>query len=134
MRESPGLTASRYTSNVAYVTSSALSLIVQVPIDEHGNAGKVEVYKSDIKPDDFCISKTGNLYVTTHPQNVIYVVKNRGRPEIIADSNGTGVNDLWTKGNTAAVFGKGKDDAQWIYVISDGGIGRGAGRSNGRAV
>jgi hypothetical protein len=103
------------------VTSSALSLIVQVPIDEHGNAGKVEVYKSDIKPDDFCISQNGNLYVTTHPQNIIYVVKNR-RPEIIADSNGTGVNDWWTKGNTAAVFGKGKDDAQWIYVISDGGV------------
>jgi hypothetical protein len=62
------------------------------------------------------------LYVTTHPQNVIYLVKKGGRPEIIADANGTGVNDWWTKGNTAAVFGKTKDDAQWIYVISDGGV------------
>ncbi len=42
----------------------------------------------------------------------------------------SGVNDWWTKGNTAAVFGKTKDDAQWIYVISDGGAWSGEGNES----
>jgi sugar lactone lactonase YvrE len=113
----PGANGIKLYKNFAYVSSSAQALILKIPIDQEGNAGKVEIYKDNIIPDDFCISENGHIYATTHPQNVIYLVKKRGKPEIIA-----GPEDWRVKGNTAAVFGRNKHDSRWIYVVGDGGV------------
>lgn len=51
--------------------------------------------------DDFSIAEDGNVYCTTHPGNVIYLIKEKGKPEIIAAGEEDGV-----RGNTAAIFGE----------------------------
>ncbi len=103
--KTPGANGIELYKNFAYGSSSAQALSLRIPIDKNGNAGKVEVYKDNIKADDFCISKSGNICSTTHPGNVIYLVKKQKKPKIIV-----GEENWWIKGNTAAVFGKNKDN------------------------
>lgn len=112
----PGANGIKLYKNFALVSNSSQASIVRIAIDEGGNSLNTEVYKENACRDDFCISENGNIYATGRSKNVVYLVKETGKPEIIADEE-NGV-----KGNTAAVFGRNEGDAEWIYVIGDGGL------------
>ena len=112
----PGANGIKLFKNFAFVSNSSLASIVRIAIDSDGNSSDIQAYKENACRDDFCISENGNIYATGRSKNVVYLVKETGKPEIIADEE----NDV--KGNTAVVFGRNEGDAEWIYVIGDGGL------------
>jgi len=99
----------------AFVSNSSQGKLLKITMDRDCNPVEIEVYKN-VALDDFCISEDGDIYGTTHPENLIYLIKKKGEPEVIAEGEEDGV-----RGNSAAVFGKNKGDSKSIYVIGDGG-------------
>jgi hypothetical protein len=98
-------------------------------LDKNGKPVRTEIYKDNVMLDDFSIAEDGNVYGTTHPGNVIYLIKEKGKPEIIAAGEEDGV-----RGNTAAIFIENKGDAEWLYVIGDGGLWKAQALSGGKSI
>ena len=111
----PGANGIKFYKDFAFVSNSSQKKILKITMDQNGNAVKTEVYKN-VALDDFCISENGNIYGTTHPENKIYLIKEKGEPQVIAAGEEDGV-----RGNTACIFGENIGDAESIYVIGDGG-------------
>jgi hypothetical protein len=111
----PGANGIKLYRNFAFVSNSSQAILLRITMDRNCNPVEIEVYK-DVALDDFCISEDGDIYGTTHPENLIYLIKKRGEPEVIAEGEEDGV-----RGNSAAVFGKNRGDSKSIYVIGDGG-------------
>ena len=112
----PGANGIKLYKNFAFVSNSSQASIARIAFDPDGNSSDIQVYKENACRDDFCISENGNIYAAGRSKNVVYFVQETGKPEVIADEE----NDV--KGNTAAVFGRNERDAEWIYVIGDGGL------------
>jgi sugar lactone lactonase YvrE len=125
----PGANGIKFYKNFAFVSSSSQEILLRITMDENGNAVKTEVYRQGVNLDDFCISEDGNIYATTHPANVVLLIKEKGKPEIIAAGEEDGV-----RGNTAAIFGQNKGDDEWIYVIGDGGLWEGREATGGKTI
>ena len=111
----PGANGIKLYRNFAFVSNSSQAKTLRITMDRNCNPVKTEVYEN-VALDDFCISENGNIYGTTHPENLIYLIRRIGEPRIIAAGEEDGV-----MGNTATWFGKNKDDSRSIYVIGDGG-------------
>jgi sugar lactone lactonase YvrE len=112
----PGANGIKLYKNFAFVSNSSQASIVKIAFDPDGNSSDIQVYKENACRDDFCISENGNIYAAGRSKNVVYLVKETGNSIVIADEE----NDV--KGNTAVVFGRNEGDAEWIYVIGDGGL------------
>lgn len=69
---------------------------------------------SGIPGDDFAIGPEGSLFITTHPYNTVIKVSTRGARTIIARQ------EQHIVGATDAVFGRGTEDRDTLYVVTDG--------------
>lgn len=81
-----------------------------------GAAGPLEVAAGDLVSDDFAIGASGDLYVTTHPENSVVRLKPSGERTTIA---GPGEGAV---GSTACRFGRAPGDETALYVTTDGGM------------
>jgi hypothetical protein len=113
---SPGANGIKLYKNFAFVSNSSQASIVRIAIDTDGNSSDIQLYKENACRDDFSISENGNIYAAGRTKNVVYMVKETGEPAVIAGEENN------VKGNTAVVFGRNEGDAEWIYVIGDGGL------------
>jgi hypothetical protein len=125
----PGANGIKFYKHFAFVSNSSQGSLLKITMDENGKPVRTEIYKDNVNLDDFSIARDGNVYGTTHPENVIYLIKEKGKPEIIAAGEEDGV-----RGNTATIFGENKGDAEWLYVVGDGGLWEAQAPSGGQTI
>lgn len=112
----PAVNGLKISGDTLYATNTERQQIIRVPVSSDGRAGKPQVFLQKINGDDFDIDANGNLYVTTHVYNNVVRVSPDGTMTIIAEG-GEGVT-----GSTALAFGRGKQDRQAIFVVTNGGM------------
>jgi hypothetical protein len=125
----PGANGIKLYKHFVFVSNSSQGKLLKITMDKNGKPVRTEIYKDNVNLDDFSIAEGGNIYATTHPENVIYLIKEKGKPEIIAAGEEDGV-----RGNTAAVFGENRSDTEWLYVVGDGGLWEAQALSNGKTI
>ena len=112
----PGANGIKIRGGIAYITVSARSLMVRLPILADGSAGAVEPSLRDVLGDDFAFGETGSLYITTHPAQTLVRIDPSGKRTTIAGP------DQGMVGSTACAFGKAPGDQKALYVSTDGGF------------
>ena len=112
----PGANGIKIRGGLAYITVSARSLMVRLPILADGSAGAVEPILRDVLGDDFAFGETGSLYITTHPAQTLVRIDPSGKRTTIAGP------DQGMVGSTACAFGKTPGDQRALYVSTDGGF------------
>ena len=112
----PGANGIKIRGGLAYITVSARSLMVRLPILADGSAGAVEPILRDVLGDDFAFGETGSLYITTHPAQTLVRIDPSGKRTTIAGP------DQGMVGSTACAFGKAPGDQKALYVSTDGGF------------
>jgi hypothetical protein len=81
-----------------------------------GRPGPLETTATDICADDFAISASGSLYITTHVEQTVMHIDAAGTRTTIAGPEQGAV------GTTACAFGRTPGDEKAIYVTTDGGF------------
>jgi sugar lactone lactonase YvrE len=99
----------------AYVANMQLRQLVRIPIKADGSAGAVEVYVKNVFLDDFAIDPKGRVFAATHPYNGVVRIDTNRKVTVIASY------DQGLQGATSVAFGRGKGDAQALYVTTGGG-------------
>jgi hypothetical protein len=110
-----------------YFTNSFQYIFARVPISPQGTAtGPYEVVANIGLADDFAFDKDGNAYITQDPGDALEQVNPAGKVTVLAGNT----NSTVLEGDTAAAFGRTKQDGNTLYVVTNGGIaGRPAGSS-----
>lgn len=111
----PAVNGLKIYKNAVYATNTQNQKILRIPITAGGKAGKLELFVEKINGDDFAFDDAGNLYVTTHIYNNVVRVAPDGKMTVIAAEN------EFVTGDTALVFGRGKDKNA-IFVVTNGGM------------
>lgn len=111
----PAVNGLKIYKNMVYATNTQNQKIFRIPITASGKAGKPELFVEKINGDDFAFDDAGNIYVTTHIYNNVVRVAPDGKMTVIAAEN------EFVTGDTALVFGRGKDKNA-IFVVTNGGM------------
>lgn len=70
-------------------------------------------------PDDFCFSRDGTAYVTSHPTNIVFkVVTDGAGSEVVKIAGGLKAWDVASA--TACTFGRSKGDGDVLYISTAG--------------
>lgn len=114
-----GINGVRVYKDLLYYTSDATAAVYRVPISSNGSAkGGIEFFADAISPDDFAIDRKGTLYVTTNPSNSLEFVPASGVSGVVLVG---GLNQTILAGATSAVFGRGSDCENVLFVCTSGG-------------
>lgn len=124
----PGANGLHFAGHDMIVTVSDSTEVLKYPLGKDGRFGAPTLVARGIPGDDFAIGKDGSLFVTTHPYNTLVRVTPDGRRTIIADARQHIV------GATDAVFGRGPDDRDTLYVATDGGAFTAGPKARGQLV
>jgi DNA-binding beta-propeller fold protein YncE len=109
-----------------YFSNSAKLLLGRVPVDADAKpTGPGEVVMQGTPGDDFAFSKDGkSVYLTTHTVNTVVQIDISGnvdgsaKPVTVAGAQ----DKLEIPGSTAVAWGRGKEDANTLYVVTAGGL------------
>lgn len=113
----PGANGVRIFENKLFISSTNRRLLLSVELcDGKPIAGTLKIVKEKIFVDDFDFDEAGNLYIATHPLNVVQRMTPNGSISVIA-----GVEE-GIRGNTACRFGRKSGDEKSLYAVVDGGI------------
>ncbi len=94
-----------------YISVTGSGTILRVPILPDGSAGTPGVYASSLQADDFAFGADGSLFAATQIGEII-----RLYPDGTRTSLPTG-----TLGDAAVAFGRTTADANYLYVVNNGG-------------
>lgn len=112
----PGANGLQIRRQEMFVTNSDSGNLLKIAIGRDGGPGTPAVHAVGIAGDDMAIDAEGTVYCTTHPANQIIAVRGDSSRSLIA-----GV-EQGIVGPTAAAFGVGPSDRDWMYVVTDGGL------------
>lgn len=124
----PGANGLHFRGRDMIVTVSDATTVLSYRLEDDGHFGSPVALAKGIPGDDFAIGKDGSLFITTHPYNTLVRVKPNGERVIIGDARQHIV------GATDAVFGRGPDDQDTLYVATDGGAFTGGAKTRGQLV
>ncbi|MBL0923331.1 MAG: hypothetical protein IBJ12_02555 [Sphingomonadaceae bacterium] len=99
--------------NAIYVSNSDRGLLLRIPMDPTGKAGRPAIVGQNAPGDDFALANDGTAYVTTHPHNTVLKVQKGGKVSTFAGT----AEGMY--GPTAATIQK-ADGKSWLYVATDG--------------
>ncbi|WP_421853152.1 SMP-30/gluconolactonase/LRE family protein [Novosphingobium sp.] len=111
----PGANGLHFAGRDMIVTVSDSTEVLKYVLGKDGHFGAPALLAHGIPGDDFAIGKDGSLFVTTHPYNTLVRIAPDGHRTIVADAR------LRIIGATDASFGRGLDDHDTLYVVTDGG-------------
>jgi sugar lactone lactonase YvrE len=112
----PGVNGLEVFGNTVYVSNMDKAQIVKVPIQKDGKAGTPQVFVQGVFVDDFSLDKKGNIYLTTHAYNSVVKIAPDGTKTIVGEK----AEGLF--GATSLAFGRGKNDKNSVYVVTNGGV------------
>ena len=113
----PGANGVRIFENKLFISSTNRRLLLSVELcDSKPVADTLKIVKEKIFVDDFDFDEVGNLYITTHPLNVVQRMTPNGTISVVAGP------EEGVRGNTACRFGRKPGDEKSLYVVADGGI------------
>jgi hypothetical protein len=112
----PALNGLKVFEDTLYMTNSSANTLLAMPIANGRSAGEPRIAARDFGGDDFAIDRTGAIYMTTHPMDVVLRRDPNGRITRVAGP-AEGV-----RGCTACRFGRAPGDETGLYVITDGGL------------
>ncbi|KAI9650427.1 hypothetical protein NHQ30_000441 [Ciborinia camelliae] len=124
--EIPALNGLQYFRGQVFATVSDRGTLVRMQVDEDGkyrNDG-LDVVVKQLLGDDMAFDCEGNAYVATNPEQTVLKFVGIGiapRKEERIRILG-GLNQKETAGPTALAFGRGENDTDCIYVITNGGL------------
>ncbi len=124
----PGANGLHFAARDMIVTVSDSTEVLRYPLGEDRRFGAPTLIARGIPGDDFAIGKDGSLFVTTHPYNTLVRVMPDGQRTIIADVRQHII------GATDAVFGRGPNDRDTLYVATDGGAFTAGPKARGQLV
>jgi hypothetical protein len=101
-----------------FVSNSLQKKVIHVKILPNHEPGQVRVIDEGIAADDFDVSSKGDIFLTTHPFNSVIRLSGGRSCATVASLNENIV------GPTAAMFGRGPEDSEILYVVTDGGFSR----------
>jgi sugar lactone lactonase YvrE len=100
----------------AVISVSDRNMLLEIGLSASGEAGPLRVLAEHLRADDFAFDPNGQLYLATHEMNSIVRLGQDGTRVTIAGP------EQGCVGATAAAFGRGGDDADTLYVITNGGL------------
>jgi hemoglobin len=112
----PGVNGIKVFRDHVYLTSTERALVLGVPVNQDGTAGRVEVLADHFVADDLALDVDGNMYLATHVNNTLERLSPTGERTVLA-----GPED-GLHGATAVAFGRTPQDVQTVYVTTTGGI------------
>ena len=124
----PGANGLHFSGRQMIVTVSDSAEVLRYELNEDGSFGRPVMLARGIPGDDFAIGRDGSLFITTHPYNTLVRVYPDGRRVIVGDARQHIV------GATDAVFGRGADDEDVLYVATDAGAFTGGTKTRGQLV
>jgi len=124
----PGGNGLHFKGREMFVTVSDRTTVLKYTLDANNRFGAPVVVASGIPGDDFAIGDDGSLFITTHPYDTLVRVSPKGERTII------GKQAQHIVGATDAVFGKGANDRDTLYVVTDGGAFNGGPKARGQLV
>ncbi|MCQ8897026.1 SMP-30/gluconolactonase/LRE family protein [Limnobacter humi] len=124
----PGANGLHFQGQSMFVTVSDRTTLLEFTMNAQGQLGKPRVLAKGIPGDDFAIDAQGNVYVTTHPYNTLVKVTPTGERTIV------GGEAQSLLGPTAAAFGQTLQDANTLYVVTDGGAFQGNPQAKGQLI
>lgn len=124
----PGANGLHFKGRNMIVTVSDKTTILNYTLMEDGSFAPPSLLASGIPGDDFAISNDGSLFITTHPYNTLVRVSPTGKRTIIGKEKQNIV------GATDAVFGRGANDGNTLYVVTDGGAFTGGSKTRGQLI
>ncbi len=99
----------------AIISVSDRGKLFEIGLSATGEAGPMRVLAEHLRADDFAIDPEGTLYLATHRMNSIVRLTRDGKRTTI------GGPEQGLVGATAAAFGRTGDDADTLYVVTNGG-------------
>jgi hypothetical protein len=134
-----GINGIKIFKGYLYWTHSALAIIYRVRLDADGRRvqdAKVEtVAKLNATfLDDFAIRDDGIIWATTNSDNTLVAVQHETGQSVVVDG---AAGELTVLGDTAAAFGRERDDGCVLYVVTCGGLrskGEAAGKEGAKVV
>lgn len=124
----PGANGIHFRGHDMIVTVSDSTRVLKFVLKPDGSLGPPAVLATGIPGDDFAVADDGSLYITTHPYNTVVRLAPDGARSIIADARQNIV------GATDAAFGRTPQDAETLYVITDGGAFQGGKSARGALI
>lgn len=124
----PGANGIHFHGRDMIVTVSDSTKVLKFAMRDDGSFAAPTVLATGIPGDDFAIGPDGSLYITTHPYNTVVRVAPDGSRSVIADLHQNIV------GATDAVFGRTAEDADTLYVATDGGAFQGGKSARGALI
>lgn len=124
----PGANGLHFRGREMIVTVSDRTTVLGYALREDGRFDAPHLIASGIPGDDFAVGPDGSLFITTHPYDTVVRVTPAGERSIAGDARQHIV------GATDAVFGRGPDDRDTLYVVTDGGAFTGGPRTRGQLV
>ena len=124
----PGANGLHFQGSRMIVTVSDRTTVLDYELRADGTFGEPKVLASGIPGDDFAIGPDGSLFVTTHPYDTIVRVSPSGERAVVGNAKQRII------GATDAVFGRGPDDRETLYVVTDGGAFTGGPKTRGELV
>jgi len=112
----PAVNGLKVFGGALYATNTQSQQLFRIPILPGDKAGTPELFFDKINGDDFALDGKGNLYVTTHFYNSVVRVTPDKKITIIAGA------DEGMTGSTSLAFGKGKNDKDALFVVTNGGM------------
>jgi hypothetical protein len=112
-----------------FVSNTDKKTLIRIPISDK-IPGEPKVWLNNLNLDDFTFDEWGNLYATTHIYNSVIKISPTKQVTVIAEA------EQGLAGSTAVAFGRTPQDANYIYVITNGGMSLplSGGIENGRIV
>ena len=124
----PGANGLHFRNRDMIVTVSDAATVLRYTLGADGRFGPAVILASGIPGDDFAVGKDGSLFITTHPYNTLVRLKGDGTRAIVGDVRQHIV------GATDATFGRGRDDQDTLYVVTDGGAFTGGPKTRGQLI
>jgi len=113
----PGANGIRLWQDKAFVSVSDRNELFEIGLSEKGEAGPMRAIAEHLRADDFAIDSEGNFFLCTHQLNTVVRLSHDGKQRVTIGGPEQGL-----VGATAAAFGRGGDDANTLYVITNGGL------------
>lgn len=111
-----GANGIRLWDDKAIISVSDRNELFEIGLSASGEAGPMRVLAEHLRVDDFACDPDGQLYLATHQMNSVVCLSRDGQRVTI------GGPEQGLVGATAAAFGRAGDDAETLYVITNGGL------------
>jgi len=113
----PGANGVKVFGGFAYISVTDSNMLYRVKIAGDGAAGALETVAENLRADDFAFSRSGALYIATHPAQSVVRLSADGRERVTIAGPREGA-----VGSTACAFGRAPGDENALYVTTTGGV------------